>query len=233
MLNVHKNTNQAYANTEQDLALISEWFAENLLTLNVEKSSSVCFTISNNGILANNGISMHSCSLSDDQRNCPRISNVRNVKYLGVTLDNNLNWKQHIEAIANRLRALLCKIYYLRKIVTLKTLKMFYFAMGQSILQYSIACWGGTHFSIIDPIVKLQNKIIRAILFKTQREHSHPLYQQLGILPARHLYVYKTITNFRKKGEHDTTRLRTNYHTRTESQHYVVQPKVSKEKLHK
>ena len=233
VLNINKNKVEANQSIERDLKVLSDWFRENLLTLNTTKCDFMRFSLNNVKETNNTNIKMHTCTQSQLLCDCPQIQEVQDVKYLGVVLDNKLNWKNQVKAIIRRLRAFLCKIYYLRKFVSLDTLKMFYFAMCQSVIQYSIICWGGTYKNAINPIIKLQNKIVRAMTFKSNRESSFPIYQQLGILPARHLYVYRTLINFRKNNAHNTTRYHTTYHTRSEEDRYVVQPKVTKEKLHK
>jgi hypothetical protein len=233
LLNTNKHKELAFQNAESDLNSIRDWFSENLLTLNVFKSNCVNFSLKRDNDLTVSNLFMHSCSGTNSTCGCPIIKKVDDVRYLGVSLDSMLNWKNQIELVVSRLRALLCKMYYLRKLVSLNTLKKFYFAMGHSHLLYSILCWGGTYRSVVDPIIKLQNRIVRVMTFKNQRDHSLPIYQQLGVLPVRHLYVYKTVMHFRKTGAHNTTRFTTIYHTRSESSYYVLQPKVSKEKFHK
>jgi hypothetical protein len=233
LLNTNKNKEQAYRNVEADLSLIGDWFVENLLTLNATKSNHIDFSLKKDTEPLSSNLVMHSCSFLNPLCHCPQISKTEHVKYLGVTLDYRLDWRNQVDLIVHKLRAMICKMYYLRKIISLSTLKIFYFAMCHSHLQYSVLCWGGTYRSILNPIIKLQNRIVRVMTFKKQSDHSNPIYRQLGILPVRHLFVYKTLVYFRKIKAHSTTRLITNYHTRSESNYYVLQPKVAKEKFHK
>jgi hypothetical protein len=235
LLNVSHTNAHALQSVENDLKIIHEWFNQNLLTLSISKCNFLHFSLSGNHTPAER-VTVHrdACSsFAQCSGTCPYIERTNETRYLGVILDSQLNWKIQTASVANRLRALLCKMYHVRKLVSLQTLKSFYFAMGQSILQYSITCWGGTYFNVIEPLKVLQNKIVKVMTFKTQRSHSLPIYRELGILPTRRLYIYRVLLEFRKNGRHYSDRQVTNYHTRLESRFYVTQPKVSKERLHK
>ena len=69
------------------------------------------------------------------------LKQTNSVKYLGVTIDNKLNWKPHIESLEKKLStacALICKLRYL---VDRKCLVQYYYAhvyshLSRYILQY-------------------------------------------------------------------------------------------------
>ena len=66
-----------------------------------------------------------------------RIFSSKSVKYIGVKIDENQNWKDQTHDIAtklNRANALLCKI---RNYVSFNTLKAIYFATFDSHLDYA------------------------------------------------------------------------------------------------
>lgn len=62
------------------------------------------------------------------------------------------------------------KLQYLytnvRKLLNIKTLRMIYFAMTQSILQYGISLWGGLGIVASNIILRAQRSIIQIILNK-------------------------------------------------------------------
>jgi len=59
------------------------------------------------------------------------------IKYLGVMIDNKLNWQTHIQNICSKLAKAGWAIVRLRKYVNLGTLLKVYYAMAYSHLQYS------------------------------------------------------------------------------------------------
>ena len=63
------------------------------------------------------------------------------VKYLGIRIDENLNWKHHVSDIAiklNRTDALLLKI---RNFVNVSTLKTIYYVIFDSHINYANVIW--------------------------------------------------------------------------------------------
>ena len=66
------------------------------------------------------------------------IEETDNVKYLGVHLDNKLSWKIHNDMLTRKLSKVCRVIYKLRHYVPFSTLKLVYYAMFHSHLQYSL-----------------------------------------------------------------------------------------------
>ena len=66
------------------------------------------------------------------------IKRVEYVKYLGVLLDNKLNWKAHVSNLCSKLSRVCGFFYKLRHYVPLNTLRIVYFSLVQSHLQYSL-----------------------------------------------------------------------------------------------
>ena len=73
---------------------IQEWFNANLISLNWEKTHFMHFTTKNN-----------SCSNFDIMHKDKKLTTVDSIKFLGLTLDNSLSRKKHIEAIVPKLSA--------------------------------------------------------------------------------------------------------------------------------
>ena len=132
-----------------------------------------------------------------------------NVKYLGVWFDNNFKFLHHIDILAckiSRIVGILWKSQHL----TLETKKMIYNGLVEAHLNYGIVTWASgfaTNISssnILDhvpeslqKIVKIQNKVIRAIFRKpnydkNSKTHTRvtPLYKELNVLKVSDLYYY-------------------------------------------
>jgi hypothetical protein len=64
------------------------------------------------------------------------------LKFLGLTITNNLNWKTHIQTLC----ACLSKVYYILKflkgVMSLHIIKTIYFAYFQTRKKYGIVFWG-------------------------------------------------------------------------------------------
>ncbi|KAJ8273972.1 hypothetical protein COCON_G00085970 [Conger conger] len=70
---------------------------------------------------------------------------VSTYKYLGVQLDNKLDWSANTEALYRKGQS---RLYFLRRLrsfnVCSKLLWMFYQSVITSVLSYAVVCWGGS-----------------------------------------------------------------------------------------
>lgn len=87
------------------------WLAEHLLTLNVAKTKLVTFSPTKASqpqipIL----IRVHTCRYADKDTNCncAKLNSIEFIRYLGITIDNNLKWKQQFCYTVAHLRNLIC-----------------------------------------------------------------------------------------------------------------------------
>ena len=72
--------------------------------------------------------------------------------------------------------------------MSLETLKLLYYSLFYCSISYCTSVWGLIHPSMLDPLNKLQKKVIRGILFKDQLTHSTPLFSELQILKLNGIY---------------------------------------------
>ena len=103
------------------------------------------------------------------------------VKYLGIYLDNFLSWQKQEQDMRSRLSraaGMLCKV---RHFVNFATLKMVYYGIFASILNYGSLIWG-QHSRIVGRLQTIQNKAIRYMNFKPKRTPALPLFKESGIL---------------------------------------------------
>ena len=90
--------------------------------------------------------------------NRKRLYRSQSVRYLGIKIDQNLNWKDHINDIAvklNRANALLFKIKNFGNIVILKTI---YFAIFDSHINYANLVWA-QNSNAMSRILTLQKRL--------------------------------------------------------------------------
>jgi len=70
------------------------------------------------------------------------LTGINNTTFLGLELDKNVNWKNHIHKILPKLSK---ACYLIRRMYTscnLNTLMMIYFAYFHSVMEYGIIFWG-------------------------------------------------------------------------------------------
>ena len=121
----------------EELKKVADWFQANKLSLNVKKTNYMLF---------------HPRAKSDDLplvlpqlsiSNTP-ISKVSNTKFLGVIIDENLSWSNHINTAENKISkniGILCKG---KTFMDSKCLRQLYFSFIHSYINYSNIVWGNS-----------------------------------------------------------------------------------------
>ena len=99
------------------------------------------------------------------------LNRVRNVKYLGMLIDDGLNWKQHIKQFSLQLSKSSAVIYCLRNFVDTETLKLLYYSLIYSRVQYDIILWGTATYTRQKEIVLRLNKIVRIMTWSRKFDH--------------------------------------------------------------
>ena len=97
------------------------------------------------------------------------------MKYLGVHVDNKLSWKTYINNFCFKLSKVSGIIFKLRHFAPIST-------MFLSHIQYSLLNWGRTAKSHLDKLSTLQNKILRACLFRPLHSPTNYLYSKSRVL---------------------------------------------------
>ena len=73
--------------------------------------------------------------------NCKRIYPSKSVKYLGIKINKNFNWKQHIHDISIKLNRGNAVLSIIRNYVNKHTLRTIYFAIFDSHINYVNLIW--------------------------------------------------------------------------------------------
>lgn len=127
---------------------------------------------------------------------CFLVNTVDEFRYLGIIIDRDLNWKAHTQGLKTRLSLVSRKMYVLRLFCPQYLLRTIYFALADSILQYGLSCWGSACNATLRPIYVRQKQLIRIMCFKPSFSPSWPLFENLSILPLRHIFVFKVLRIF-------------------------------------
>ena len=115
------------------------------------------------------------------------IERVKSIKFLGVYINDKLNWNDHKEYIRIKISRNLGIIYKCRNIFTKEDLITMYNCFVLPYLLYCVPLWGGSVQSENDTIIKIQNKVIR-ILFNVKRSDDGWYEVKNKLLPIKELY---------------------------------------------
>lgn len=122
------------------------------------------------------------------------INKVQHYTYLGLTIDDKLNWGGHVDSVFNKLGGLISCVRHVSNLFDEKSKLMFYNAHINSVLSYLIAIWGNTTQFNINRLQRLQNRAIKNIFNLPYETSSASLYKRFPILPIRKLIKYELCT---------------------------------------
>jgi hypothetical protein len=162
------------------LTLMNEWFYSNMLSPNLDKTGCMKFSIKQD----------YFNKLNIVFRN-KNLQELNEVKFLGVTIDNLITWKKHIELITGKLNKACYLIRRSKQFLNIDTLKMIYFAFFHSIISSGLIFWGNTYHSV--SIFRLQKRAIRIIVGAGYKDSCRKIFSSLKILPLPSLYIFSVL----------------------------------------
>ena len=110
------------------------------------------------------------------------IDEVSYTKFLGVYIDNKLNWKKHISIITGKVARAIGVIVRAKRLLNQNSLKTLYFSFIYPFLTYCNHVWGNACMTTLNSLVLLQKRIIRIITGSKRFAHTDPLFKELGLL---------------------------------------------------
>ena len=137
------------------LSSAANWFNENKLVVNTNKS--YFLTVASQYKLNN---TPRNLSLLFESSSIARVSKI---KLLGVTIDENLNFSEHVSQLISKISQKIALLNRLRHMLDIKTLNTVYLTIIQSLFDYCLTVWGNCPNVYRDQIQKLQNRAARAI----------------------------------------------------------------------
>lgn len=185
-----KTWNDIKTYTEKGMRHVMNLLNKNLLSLNLLKTKYIPFSIysTHSQQMSSMSLKAHICN-NADTCNCYTLTAADNLKYLGILIDKNLNWKAHIDSLKNRIRKLIPLFKKVRHLGCTHTTKIVYYALCRSLISYGIIAWGGTSKTTLLKLERAQRIIMKVILFKPLRYPTSELYKEFKILSVRQLFI--------------------------------------------
>lgn len=157
---------QLFQLVNTQLKSISQWMYANRLILNTNKTNYMIF--------GTKYVEQSDPNLKLNYRN-EEITKVQNIKFLGIYLDEKLSWNYQINDLCLKLSKK-AGIFYQLQFLPQKVLKLLYYSLVNSQLNYCNIIWGFTSKSNLDRILKLEKRLIRIISHSSFLAHSDPLF---------------------------------------------------------
>ena len=181
-----KNIDNLFARMNIELSKVSIWFKANKLSLNKSKTKFSIFHPPSKKKI----IPIKLPVLEIDETHIARDTVT---KFLGVLIDENLNWKAQISNISAKVSKSIGILYKVTHILNKPLLKQLYSAFVHSYLSYGNIAWGSTHKSKLESLYRQQKHAVRIINFKDRFTHSKPLFVESKILNLFELNIFQVL----------------------------------------
>jgi hypothetical protein len=115
------------------------------------------------------------------------IPSVLSTKFLGLTIDNMLSWRIHVDQLTTKLSTACYVIRSINLLMSYKTLGLIYHFLFHIVMSYKIILWGSSCHS--KQIFQMQKRIIRIIMGCGNRHSCRILFKKLAVLLLVSQYV--------------------------------------------
>ena len=177
----HKNVGSLEKTLNEELLKLTTWCQANKLSINYSKSKFMVFKPRQK---------RQNLDIKLEISNCA-IERVKDTIFLGVILDENLTWKNHICNVARKISKSIGVIYKSSFCLPVSSLRTLYYSLIYPYLVYCASVWASTYSTNLNRIVLLQKKIIRIICKKPFDAHTDPLFKSLQILKLSEIYFFQ------------------------------------------
>lgn len=202
---------KAYEIANNVLSSVNNYMSANKLHINLSKSCYMHFNPSRKQ--EDNSVCKQHIHIAETPLN-----QVKQIKFLGVIIDDKLSWEPHLKDLCKRLRCHTGSINRIKDNIPKHLHKSLYHTLFESHLNYGITVWGGASKQKLDPLLNVQKKCLRILFgdkelyldkFRTcvrarkigsqilgaefySREESKPLFNSNNVLTLYNSYIYHT-----------------------------------------
>lgn len=173
-----KNLDLLTNKTVDTLGLMSDYFKVNNLQLNIDKTQLIYFDNKYTELL---NVNYNDCTLNT----------CNSIKFLGLYIDNRLDWKSHVDYLCSNLSKYCYALRTLTESVSTDVAVTAYRAYIHSRLSYGIIFWGNS--VDIERVLILQKRCIRGIYKMAQTESCREIFVRNGIMTVISLYIYHAV----------------------------------------
>ena len=149
--------------------LMLNWSADNKMILNETKTKSMLVT----GKRLAKKMEQSTLQL---HVNSTELEQVSSHKLLGVTIDSQLTFDQHVENLCTKLSQRIAALRKIRRFLPLDQRKLYYNAMIKQTMLYASTVWTSCSVENMHKVFKLQKRVARVILGADTKANSVQLF---------------------------------------------------------
>jgi hypothetical protein len=175
------NIQTIFSRIQDDLNILKNWLDGNKLSINTSKTNYVIFKTQQRKL----------GDYTPPHINGDTLKHVVTIKYLGITLDENLTWKTHIENVKNKIIPMTGALYRISGFLPEQTKKQIYYSFIHSHLVYLNSVWGNANKTLIAELQIIQNKSIKTVYNLPRLTPTTELYKNTNILKLSDMYKFE------------------------------------------
>lgn len=126
------------------------------------------------------------------------------INYLGLILDNKLNWKAHTTELSKKLSRAVGLLYKIKNLCPASVLRSLYFSLFNSHLSYGLVVWGNANCNYLNKIKSLQKRALKCIFSNNDDNiNINDIHVDLKILNVDH-QLQMQLSSLMWDYDHDT-----------------------------
>ena len=181
----NKNIKILFKEMNIELKNISEWLRANKLSINIDKTNFILFH--NSRDKDHFPLKLPTLCINDAP-----IKQVVSTKFLGVQIDENINWTHHITLTENKLAKQLGLLYKAQPFLNRKSMINLYFSFIHTYINYGNIAWASTTKTKLKKIYSQQKQAIKMV-FNFILSPSKELLNELRTLNIYKLNIFQNL----------------------------------------
>jgi len=195
LLESHEDLPSLITKVNSEFQKVINYFNYNRLALHKEKTKFMLFFKKQNTPTPNVVFNYNVPGTANDQNliflmKCVNDEHEQKIKFLGVFIDPQLTFKDHIKYVNQKLATGLFFLRSVKHILNEKALKYLYYALVHCNIIYGIHVYSSASDNLMKSIFIKQKNAIRIISNSKYNAHTEPLFKRLKILPFPNLIEF-------------------------------------------
>ena len=182
----HSDINILFEKMNKELTNVSNWFNANKLSLNVKKTKFSFFHKSSK----KDNIPLRLPNLNINGFTIERESSI---KFLGVWIDENLTWRDHIHTVENKIAKNIGLLYQGKHYLDDNCLKQIYFAYIHAYLNYANIAWASTHKTKLKKVQSKQKHALRITFNQSKTSPSETFFLSLNVRNVCQINIFQSV----------------------------------------
>lgn len=189
---------------------VDDWFAGNRLILNKGKTNVILFKTKHSQIETPNTIVI--------DKNTIKLQNY--VKFLGLQIDDTLDWSQHISTLEGKLNKVCHAMRVLSKYLNKESLRTLYYANFYTVLRFGVIFWGCN--AEVQRVFTVQKRVLRIVCGMKYLQTCRGVFRRENLMTVGGIFIYESLIFLFKNKEKFDFRIQHNYPTRTTDLAYPI-----------